>query len=106
MSYLPFAILAYLLNSLAVTIDKILLVRSIPNPLTYIFYISAFSLLILLALPFTYQPSVFSENWSVLLIFSKVMGISLIAVGLYLLTIGSSFISFSDLVTLTLIAFT
>lgn len=56
MSYLPFTILAYLLNSLAVTIDKFLLVRSIPHPLTYIFYISAFSLLILFALPYTLTP--------------------------------------------------
>lgn len=57
MSYLPIALLAYLLNSIAVTIDKFLLVRSIPNPLTYIFYISIFSLLILAALPFTHFPS-------------------------------------------------
>lgn len=56
MSYLPFTILAYLLNSIAVTIDKFLLVKSIPNPLTYIFYISAFSLLILLVLPYTLTP--------------------------------------------------
>lgn len=57
MSYLPFTLLAYLLNSLAVTIDKFLLVKSIPNPLTYIFYISAVSLLILVALPLTHYPS-------------------------------------------------
>lgn len=59
MSYLPFTILAYLLNSIAVTIDKFLLTGRIPNPLTYIFYISAFSLLILLAFPFTLSPSPF-----------------------------------------------
>lgn len=57
MSYLPFTLLAYLLNSMAVTIDKFLLVKSIPNPLTYIFYISAFSLLMLAALPFTHYPA-------------------------------------------------
>ncbi len=56
MSYLPFTILAYLLNSIAVTIDKFLLNKIIPNPLTYIFYISAFSLLILFALPYTLTP--------------------------------------------------
>lgn len=53
MSYLIFTILAYLFNSIAVTIDKFLLVKAIPNPLTYVFYISVFSLLILFALPFT-----------------------------------------------------
>lgn len=57
MSHLPFTILAYLLNSIAVTIDKFLLVGRIPNPLTYIFYISAFSLLILVAFPMTSSPS-------------------------------------------------
>lgn len=56
MSYLPITILAYLLNSIAVTIDKFLLVRRIPNPLTYVFYISVFSLLVLLALPYTLIP--------------------------------------------------
>ena len=60
MSYLPFTILAYFLNSIAVTIDKFLLIKSIPNPLTYIFYISVFSLLILLAFPFTLPPSPFT----------------------------------------------
>lgn len=57
MSYLPFTILAYLLNSIAVTIDKFLLVGRIPNPLTYIFYINAFSLLMLTVLPLTRVPS-------------------------------------------------
>ncbi|MBI2597116.1 hypothetical protein HYW41_03090 [Candidatus Daviesbacteria bacterium] len=57
MSYLPFTILAYLLNSIAVTIDKFLLAKSIPNPLSYVIYISLFSLLILLALPFTPIPN-------------------------------------------------
>lgn len=60
MSYLPITILAYLLNSIAVIIDKFLLNKSIPNPLTYIFYISIFSLLILFALPFTLYPSPFT----------------------------------------------
>lgn len=60
MSYLPITILAYLLNSIAVTIDKFLLVKSIPNPLTYVFYISVFSLLILFAFPFTLYPSPFT----------------------------------------------
>ena len=64
MSYLPYTILAYLFNSIAVIIDKFLLVKSIPNPLTYVFYISAFSLLTLLALPFTLSPSPFTLTLS------------------------------------------
>lgn len=58
MSYLPVTILAYLLNSIAVIIDKFLLNKAIPNPLTYVFYISMFSLVMLLALPFTHLPSI------------------------------------------------
>ncbi len=56
MSYLPFALLAYLLNSASVTIDKLLLSKNIPNPLIYIFYFSMVSLLALLLLPFTHFP--------------------------------------------------
>ena len=56
MSHLPFTILAYFLNSLAVTVDKFLLVRRIPDPLIYIFYFSLFSLLALILLPFISLP--------------------------------------------------
>ncbi len=56
MNYLPFTLLAYLLNSVAVTVDKFLLVKKIPNPLLYIFYFSAVSLLALLVLPLTKIP--------------------------------------------------
>lgn len=52
MSYLPFATLAYFLNSVAVTIDKFLLTKVIADPLIYIFYFSLLSLLSLVALPF------------------------------------------------------
>lgn len=57
MSYLPFTILAYFLNGTSLLIDKFLLTKSIPNPLTYVFYISATSLLVLLISPFTKPPS-------------------------------------------------
>lgn len=53
MNYLPFALTAYLLNALAVTIDKFLLTKHIPNPLGYIFYTSLASLLALGLLPWT-----------------------------------------------------
>lgn len=51
------AILGYLLNGIAVTIDKFLLSKSIPNPLTYVFYVSAVSLSGLLLLPLSRIPS-------------------------------------------------
>lgn len=57
MSHLPFAITAYLLNALAVLVDKFLLTKRIPDPLIYIFYFSIFSLLAFLLLPLTHPPS-------------------------------------------------
>ncbi len=59
MSYLPFAILAYFFNGIAVLIDKFLLTAKIKDPLVYIFYISLFSFGILLLLPLTHVPSLF-----------------------------------------------
>lgn len=57
MSHLPFTLAAYLLNAVAVTIDKFLLSKHIPNPLGYIFYTSIASMLALLLLPWTSLPS-------------------------------------------------
>lgn len=54
--YLPISILAFLLNGIAVTIDKILLNKVIPDPLFYIFYFSLISCLAIFALPFTHIP--------------------------------------------------
>lgn len=59
MSHLPFTILAYLLNSISVTTNKFLLIKSIPNPFVYIFYFSAASLIALLVIPFTKFPPLF-----------------------------------------------
>ncbi|MBI2596505.1 beta-galactosidase [Candidatus Daviesbacteria bacterium] len=56
MSHLPFTILAYFFNSISVTVDKFLLTKHIQNPLVYIFYISAVSLLALFLLPFARVP--------------------------------------------------
>src|SRR3990172_3262045 len=58
MSHLPFTISAYFLNALAVLTSKFLLSRIIPDPLIYIFYISLFSFLAVLAIPFTKIPTV------------------------------------------------
>lgn len=58
MNYLPITLFAYLLNALALTIDKFLLTKAFPNPLLYIFYINTASLLSLLLLPFTHLPEV------------------------------------------------
>lgn len=49
MNYLPIALIAYTLNAVAVTIDKFLITKKIPDPLIYVFY---FSLISLIALPF------------------------------------------------------
>lgn len=57
MNHLPFTLLAYLLNALAVSANKFLLQKVIPEPLVYIFYISLVSFLAVFALPFTRLPS-------------------------------------------------
>jgi drug/metabolite transporter (DMT)-like permease len=57
MSHLPFTLLAYLLNSISVTVDKFLLTKSIPDPLAYVFFFSCYSLIALFAIPFTHIPS-------------------------------------------------
>jgi drug/metabolite transporter (DMT)-like permease len=57
MRHLPFAISAYFFNATAVTVDKFLLTKSIPNPLLYIFYFSAFSAFALFLLPWSKIPS-------------------------------------------------
>lgn len=57
MSYLPFALLSYFLNSIAVTVDKFLLTKTIPDPLIYIFYFSLVSLVVTFAIPFVHIPS-------------------------------------------------
>ncbi len=59
MTYLPFALLAYFFNGIAVLVDKFLLTTKIKDPLVYIFYISLFSFLLVLFLPLTHVPSLF-----------------------------------------------
>lgn len=57
MNHLPFAITAYLLNGISVTVDKFLLTKHVPDPLIYVFYFSLVSLLAAFALPFVSIPS-------------------------------------------------
>lgn len=57
MNYLPIVIFAYFLNSIAVTVDKFLLSKVIPDPLIYIFYFSLISCLAVFALPFIPPPT-------------------------------------------------
>ncbi|OGE24951.1 hypothetical protein A3C26_00395 [Candidatus Daviesbacteria bacterium RIFCSPHIGHO2_02_FULL_39_12] len=57
MSHLPFTILAYFLNSVSVTTNKLLLNKAIPDPFLYIFYVSVFSLIILPAIIFIPTPT-------------------------------------------------
>lgn len=58
MNHLPFTLTAYFFNALAVLANKFLLNKAIPDPAVYIFYISLFSLLAILALPFTKIPTI------------------------------------------------
>lgn len=56
MFYLPFVLIAYFLNSIAVTVDKFLLNKAIPDPIIYVFYFSALSLLLVFVIPFVSLP--------------------------------------------------
>src|SRR3989344_97890 len=58
MSFIPFALASFFFNSISVLIDKFLLTKSIPNPFVYVFYISAFSLIVIFFLPFTKTPDI------------------------------------------------
>jgi len=52
MNYILVSISAYILNGIAVLTDKFLLTKKVPHPISYVFYISAISLIVLFALPF------------------------------------------------------
>ncbi len=52
MSFLPIAVLAYVLNAGGIVIDKILIKNSLSNPVTYTFFVSVLQLLILVLIPF------------------------------------------------------
>lgn len=59
MSFLPIAILAYILNAGAILVDKILIRTTLPNPLIYTFYVNLLQLLVIFLIPFG-----FNFNWS------------------------------------------
>ncbi|MFH0937401.1 MAG: DMT family transporter [Candidatus Daviesbacteria bacterium] len=56
MSFLPIAIVAYALNGGAILIDKILLRTTLPNPITYTFFINLFQILVIFLIPFGFKP--------------------------------------------------
>ncbi len=68
--FLPIAILAYALNAGAIIVDKILLQKSIPNPIAYAFFISVLGLLTVLLIPFGF--SLPSLNVVLMCIFSGI----------------------------------
>src|SRR3989338_11604257 len=55
MTWLIITVIAYLLNALAVTIDKFLLSKKISNLAVYAFFIATLSLLALVFLPFGFK---------------------------------------------------
>lgn len=55
MAWFIIAIGAYFLNAVAITIDKFLLSKKIPNPAVYAFFIAALSLLALVLIPFGFH---------------------------------------------------
>lgn len=58
MGYLPLALCAYFLNSIAVVADKLLLSKKDTDPALYVFYVSAFSLVSLVFIPATHIPGI------------------------------------------------
>lgn len=55
MFWLVITVFAYLLNAVAVTVDKFLLTKKIPNPAVYTFFISFLSLIALVLIPFGFK---------------------------------------------------
>ena len=55
MTWFIIAIFAYFLNAIAITIDKFLLSKKIPNPAVYAFFIATLSLLALVLIPFGFH---------------------------------------------------
>lgn len=65
-NFLPIALLAYILNAGSTIIDKILLTKSVPNPLVYIFYIGLLGFLTLVLLPFGVKFDTISVTFSLI----------------------------------------
>lgn len=72
MNFLPIAILAYLLNGGSILVDKVMLKKSLPNPIAFTFYVNALQLLVIFLIPFGFHP-----RWgeaSTTAVFSGVIG--------------------------------
>ncbi|MEK7168073.1 MAG: EamA family transporter [Patescibacteria group bacterium] len=61
MTWLLIAIFAYFLNAVAVTVDKFLIEKKIPNPAVYAFFISVLSLLAVVIAPFGFHLYSFNQ---------------------------------------------
>ena len=57
MNYLPFSLLSFFLNSIALTADKFLLTKTIADPIIYTFYFSLVSFIAIFLIPFTHVPN-------------------------------------------------
>lgn len=82
MSWLIIVVIAYLLNAVAMAIDKALLKKEVPNPAAYTFYISVLGGLAIVLLPFDWQIPGLGQ-----LIYNFLAGATF-AVGLYLMFVA------------------
>lgn len=55
MSFLPIAVVAYIFNAGALLVDKILLRTTLPNPITYTFYVNVLQILAIFLIPFGFR---------------------------------------------------
>lgn len=66
MSYLPITIIAYIINSFSLMIDKNLIEHSLKNPLVYTFYVGVLSLLAVFLIPLGFTlPSLLAVIYSI-----------------------------------------
>jgi len=56
MNYIFFALVSYFLNSIAITVDKFLITKTIPDPLIYVFYFCLVGFFVSFGIPFTHFP--------------------------------------------------
>lgn len=70
MNWILITVVAYFLNAIAISVDKFLLTKKIPNPAVYTFFISALSLLAIVMAPFGFKLYSFES-----IIFALVTGV-------------------------------
>lgn len=56
MNYIFIALVSYFLNSIAITVDKFLISKTIPDPLIYVFYFCLVGFFVSFGIPFTHFP--------------------------------------------------